>query len=383
MPSSLLQPGDSAPWFTAPASNNPKFSFDTVAGRYLVLLFLGSSAVGAARQALDAVVAHRQLFDDEKISLFGVTADPRDRDEGRCQQMIPGIRFFWDTGLAIARHYGAVDADATPGATGVTYRMHWLVLDPFLRVMATIPFDSEGRHVEQAIDFLRRLPPLDEHARTDLIAPVLILPRLFEPEFCRRLIDYYETHGGEDSGFMRDIDGKTVGVVNHRHKQRFDCAIADEELCREARLRIERRLVPVLRKCFQYEVTRIERYIVACYDAESGGHFNAHRDNTTFGTAHRRFACSINLNAEEFEGGDLSFPEFGSRRYRPPTGGVCVFSCTLLHRAWPVTRGKRYAFLPFLYDEAAARIRERNNARLGENVGRYKGVTAPVAPAAE
>ena len=37
-----------------------------------------------------------------------------------------------------------------------------------------------------------------------------------------------------------------------------------------------------------------------------------------------------------------------------------VFSCSVLHEATPVTRGERFAFLPFLYDEAAAAIREVN-----------------------
>jgi hypothetical protein len=33
-----------------------------------------------------------------------------------------------------------------------------------------------------------------------------------------------------------------------------------------------------------------------------------------------------------------------------------------MSEAPPVTRGRRYAYLPFLYDEAAARIREENRA---------------------
>jgi hypothetical protein len=37
-----------------------------------------------------------------------------------------------------------------------------------------------------------------------------------------------------------------------------------------------------------------------------------------------------------------------------------------------VTRGRRYAFLPFLYDDQAARIREENNRFLDEKVGAYK-----------
>ena len=127
----------------------------------------------------------------------------------------------------------------------------------------------------------------------------------------------------------------------------------------------------MIERAFQFRPTRLERYIVACYDSVVGGHFRAHRDNTTKGTAHRRFAVSINLNAEEFEGGDLAFPEYGPRLYRPPTGGAVVFSCSLLHEARPVTQGRRFAFLPFLYDDAAAAIREQNNVFLAENVGAY------------
>jgi hypothetical protein len=52
--------------------------------------------------------------------------------------------------------------------------------------------------------------------------------------------------------------------------------------------------------------------------------------------------------------------------YLPPTGGAVVFSCSLLHEAMPVTAGKRYAFLPFLYDDEAARVRQRNSAYLGD-----------------
>ena len=123
--------------------------------------------------------------------------------------------------------------------------------------------------------------------------------------------------------------------------------------------RIERWLVPQIQKSFNFRATRIERYLVARYDSGTGGFFRPHRDNTTKGTAHRRFAVSINLNAD-YDGGDLRFPEYGSRTYRPPPGGACVFSCSLLHEATSVTRGERFAFLPFLYDEPAAKIRETN-----------------------
>jgi predicted 2-oxoglutarate/Fe(II)-dependent dioxygenase YbiX len=167
---------------------------------------------------------------------------------------------------------------------------------------------------------------------------------------------------------MREVDGRTVGVQDPSFKVRRDHLIEDEALQAALRARISRRLVPEIMKAFQFRVTRLERYLVASYSAEEGGHFSAHRDNTTKGTAHRRFAVTINLNAEEFEGGDLTFPEFGRTTYRAPTGGAVVFSCSLLHQALPVTKGERFAFLPFLYDDAAAKIREENLKFLGAGV---------------
>jgi predicted 2-oxoglutarate/Fe(II)-dependent dioxygenase YbiX len=191
-------------------------------------------------------------------------------------------------------------------------------------------------------------------------APVLIVPRIFEPELCRTLTRYYEERGGEESGFMRDVGGKTVAVHDYGHKRRRDQEIAEEPLRKTCMVRIHDRLAPEILKAFQFRATRIERYIVACYEAETGGHFRPHRDNTTKGTAHRRFAVSLVLNTGEFEGGNLRFPEFGRQTYCPPAGGAVVFSCSLLHEATPVTKGKRYVFLPFLYDDAAARIRQEN-----------------------
>jgi predicted 2-oxoglutarate/Fe(II)-dependent dioxygenase YbiX len=118
-------------------------------------------------------------------------------------------------------------------------------------------------------------------------------------------------------------------------------------------------LVPEIRNAFQFAATRIERYIVAYYDAADGGHFKPHRDNTTLGTAHRKFAVTLNLNLE-FDGGELRFPEFGPRTYRAPAGAAIVFSCSLLHEATPVTSGRRYCTLPFLYDESGEQVRREN-----------------------
>ena len=167
---------------------------------------------------------------------------------------------------------------------------------------------------------------------------MLVLSNVFEPEFCQHLIGLYEAHGGEQGGFMREVYAKTVGVQDQRHQVRKDYTIEDRTLMAQTQARILRRVVPEIEKVHCFRVTRMERYLVGCYAAEDGGHFGAHRDNTTAGTAHRRFAVSINLNAA-FEGGEVSFPEYGPRSFKPPPGGAMVFSCSLLHAVSRVTSG--------------------------------------------
>ena len=189
---------------------------------------------------------------------------------------------------------------------------------------------------------------------------MLVVPRLFEPALCRRLIDHYEARGGKDSGVMRDREGMTVGEYDHSFKRRRDQEIEDETLRQACIALVQRRLVPEIRKAYSFEATRIERHIVACYDAQSGGWFRPHRDNGGKATAHRRFAVTLNLNTGEYEGGELRFPEFGRRAYSVEAGGAIVFGCGMLHEATPVTRGRRYAYLPFLYDEQAAKVRDGN-----------------------
>ena len=166
---------------------------------------------------------------------------------------------------------------------------------------------------------------------------------------------------------MREENGKTVLTHDHEHKRREDCDVTDPGIRQAAQAWIQRRIVPEIAKVHQFQATRMERYIIACYRADQEAHFRAHRDNTTRGTAHRRFAVSINLNGD-FEGGEISFPEYGPRSFKPAPGAAVVFSCSLLHAVSTVTRGRRYAFLPFLYDDAAAKIREANNAFLDEGL---------------
>lgn len=333
--------GEIAPDFSAVTWVNPKYHFNTAAGRFLLIAFLPPA--GPQRDAaLAAFEPVRPLFDDTRLAAFFVAPEalgpqsPEDR--------LPGQRWFFDHDGEVRRLY-----HLSPGEGA------WFLLDPAMRQIDSAPLDRPEPLFEQ----IRALPPLNDYAGRPLVAPVLVVPRVFDRDLCRRLVDYYDARGGALSGVMRDIDGKTVGLLD-RMKSRRDVYIAEEDPLREeTRRALVRNLAPMIRRAFQFNPTRLERYLVARYDADEGGYFMAHRDDETVGTAHRRFACSINLT-DDFEGGDLRFPEFGRHTYRPPVGGAVVFCCNLQHEATPVVRGRRYAFLPFLYDEAGREIRERN-----------------------
>ena len=333
--------GAPAPMFKAPSPVNPQFAFSSLGGHYVVLGFLPGP--GPERDAALATVKRfPQLFRDDTCLFFGVLPDAASFAAARND--LPW-RWFGDTDGALRTLYDAQGADGEVAP-------RWVAIDPSLRILGWAPMEQG----DALFSHLASLGPPAAHAGAPMHAPVLIAPRILEPQLCRQLIDLYRQIGGEPSGVMRERDGRTVGVLSD-FKRRRDVTIEDEAVRAQLRHRLERRLVPEIKKVFQFDVTRIERYIVACYDAEEGGYFKPHRDDTTPATAHRKFAVSINLNSEEFEGGDLRFPEFGRQTYRPPTGGAVVFSCSLLHEATPVTKGTRYATLPFLFDEAGAKVR--------------------------
>ncbi len=346
---------ESVPRFSAPSPRNPRFSFSTLGGRPIALTFFGSGASEKARELISQLQGAADATRSNGPIFCGVSNDPQ--DEQRLQER-PTFILFWDFDKRLADCYGV--SGYSQESPHPVFKPQTFIIDPRLRLFRVIPMSDPKTHVQQIMQACQACALPHYEGQQSGWAPVLVVPRIFEPELCRKLIEYYEGIGGTPSGFMRQQDGKTVGILDPKFKRRRDVNITDQNLIQAARYRVSRRLVPEIWRAFQFKVTRIERDIVACYDGEEGGYFNAHRDNTTTGTAHRRFACTINLNSDEYEGGELRFPEYGEAKYKPPTGGAGIFSCSMLHQALPVTKGTRYCYLPFLYDDDAAKVRQAN-----------------------
>jgi predicted 2-oxoglutarate/Fe(II)-dependent dioxygenase YbiX len=308
------------------------------------------------QRVVAAFRARADVFDGRRAQHFVASFDPGDRE--RIAESADGFHVLWDFERKVARRLGVLDVSRDPPRLLATS----FVIDANLRVLAVVPIDDVATHVDRVVAAMEpaRAP---EPAPTGL-APVLLLPRVLEPELCRELVDAFEQSDARETGALLTLPGQApIVVVDHEVKRRRDTILPDGPLLRAVHARISKRLVPEVRKVFQFHAAHIERYALACYEATSGGFFRAHRDNQGKAVAHRKFACSLNLDAEGYDGGDVSFPEYGSLRYRAPTGGALVFSCAVLHQVDPVVRGRRHCLLPFLYDEAGEAVRKANRGK--------------------
>ncbi len=194
----------------------------------------------------------------------------------------------------------------------------------------------------------------DAPRRCSTSAPALILPNILSPETCRALIDHFEAspHG---PGLMASMarDGGAEAKLDESKKRRRDIELtADAPLHAEVVAALASRISPEIKRAFQADIVFADRILIARYD-DDGGFFKRHRDNVAPHVAFREFAVSLNLNTDDYEGGELLFPEFDDHRYAPPAGGAVVFSASVLHEAAEVTRGSRYVLLTFLCTAAA------------------------------
>ena len=352
--------GDPVPWFAVPLIGDGAFNLQVAAGRWIVLSFLGSPANPKVQEELAELLRDKRLFHEDRIVFYGVLTAPPGDPSHYTALNTQAISFIADYDGAVSRAFGAADRPRT------------IVLDPMLRAVADIPWDFAAGHASTVHGVLQGLPAVDDAAGVPLYAPVLVVPRVLDFALCDFLVQFYDKLGGQDSGFLLDNAGKTATVVDYRLKRRNDLGVVNPQVRDAIRSQVVRRLLPAIERFFQFSATRMDRYIVACYDSAVGGHFYRHRDNVNAGAQHRRFAVTINLN-KDYDGCDLTFPEFGSRTYRAPHGGAVVFSCGALHQVTPVTRGRRYAFLAFLYGEADAALREKNNANILQSEFQYNG----------
>lgn len=228
-----------------------------------------------------------------------------------------------------------------------------VVLDANLRVLGDAHPDDDGPVAQQVAAILAPLPAHDDVV-VSAQAPVLLVPDVLTPVECEWLQTMWADSGAEETGVETTVEQGRAEVRNVKAKRRRDLVIGDAEITNRIAHAVGNAVMSEIRRAFHYRATRFEGFKVGCYDEGSAGFFSAHRDNLSPTTLHRRFALSLNLN-DGYEGGEVRFPEFGPMRYRPPAGGALIFSGSLLHEVLPVTRGRRFVLLSFLWGDDVTR----------------------------
>ena len=312
-------------------------AFDLSPGRYGVTAILASADSPAAIDALQALQSWRRFAESGKAAFFVAAPGPGGAVE--LARRFPSVNFL-----------DGADEWASAFAVGPDGR--WVIVDPMLRVFEISALSDR----DQVFGLLERLPSPKQNLGFGPPAPILLLPSVFEPDLCRHLVNLFDRDGGKETGFMQDLDGMSRERFDQDWKRRRDIMLSDPRLVAGIRARIGRRVCPEIKKAFQFMVSRTERDLIARYDAETGGHFGPHRDDVGASVAHRRFAMSVPLN-DDFDGGNICFPEYSPQGCKPAAGTAVVFSASILHAVSPLTRGSRYVFLTFLFDEDAEKQR--------------------------
>ena len=229
------------------------------------------------------------------------------------------------------------------------------VLDANLRVRSTFALDDGARVAAQVLALLPELTWNPGEATVIASqAPLLVVPDVLGPNQCAELMEVWESEGSTATGVEASAGGSRSEQLSATFKRRRDHVVEDPERTRELVTAVGRRVIPEISKAFAYKASRFEGFKIACYEASDRGFFKAHRDNLSPSTAHRRFALTLNLN-DDYEGGQLRFPEYGPDLYRPRPGAALIFSCSHLHEVLDVTAGRRFVLLSFLFGAEAPR----------------------------
>jgi peroxiredoxin len=312
---------------------------DTIAGNPIVLLFC-PKFTGAVAEMAAGFRAGAAGFAAAGARLVAITLEPA---RIAAEQALP-FPVLLDRNGEVFR---AFNADAREAPTVVVLRANHHV--------AAMLKDAPGAQAQAALGAVERLSAERQPVLMAPHPPVLIVPDVLSRDDCRRLIKVYETRGKVFVDPKHGDDKMTTDykmrIPEYGRADRIDHWLVEADTNAFIDSRIQARLFPEIRRCFQYRVTRREMMRIGCYTGSRGGELHGHRDDSEAIAAHRRFATSINLNTGEYDGGELRYPEFGDQRYRPETGAAIVFSCSLLHEAMHVTSGTRYVLLAFLFGE--------------------------------
>jgi peroxiredoxin len=224
-----------------------------MAGKKLVVLFLADPRTSAASAHLREFA---QLYDAQSpyCRIYGITATPPEVNRCALEETLP-FSLLSDVKGQVFR-----GLDIDPGARAA---LTVLIADEDCRILRIDRNADAADYAAGVLRFFQNLPK-PEPRQLGHFAPILYIPKVFEPGFCEALIAFYEREGGAPSPSYVEEAGEPRFLYGGS-KVRHDCQISDAEMIAAITRRISRRVLPGILKAFTRRVTGIEKFKIGCY----------------------------------------------------------------------------------------------------------------------
>lgn len=184
---------------------------------------------------------------------------------------------------------------------------------------------------EQILNF--KINNINNYLDKNIHIPYLIIENVFSKKLLNKIIKFY---------FQKKNKNQ---LIDHKHSTKDRSHVyPDLELEKEIDNKLSRTVLVELRKVFYFDAKYRETYKITSYDSISSGRFHAHRD-TPAPYQHRKYAMSLLLN-DDYEGGELYFPEYGIK-VKPKANTAVIFPGISTHQVLTVTKGSRMAMITF------------------------------------
>ncbi|HUL97055.1 MAG TPA: 2OG-Fe(II) oxygenase [Usitatibacter sp.] len=180
---------------------------------------------------------------------------------------------------------------------------------------------------------------LESVSRNELAVTPQVMPGLFTPEECARIVAACARHPLHAGQVVQERE-------NYRLARAAWIPAGDDMRWAYERIAV---LVSRLNRWYRYDLFGfVEPLHFIRYEA--GGKFDWHLDCGGERTCTRKLSVTVQLTApQEYEGGALEFCPQGELHRSRHHGAATVFPSMLAHRVTPVSRGVRHAIVAWIH----------------------------------
>lgn len=163
---------------------------------------------------------------------------------------------------------------------------------------------------------------------------LLTIPKVFSPDYCRRMI--------------QELDA-SVKPWKPSPRKVIDTAIIPKQQFALYHQKLSEIVKTVNSKAYQMDIDGLtDDPVIVRYS--QGSYFDWHHDlNSGREGVHRKFTVIAALSdPNDYDGGDFYYFDHGERRTKLEQGSVIMFPAWLQHKVGEITRGARYTAVAFV-----------------------------------